>query len=44
MNENIIVYQGMSYDDILEMSEEILVPVEEIIQVYKNLTEEKNYV
>jgi len=42
MNEDIIVYEDMSFDDILILSEEILVPVQEIIQAIKNLKEE-NY-
>ena len=34
MHEDIIIFEDMSYDDILELSELILVPVQEIVQAY----------
>lgn len=35
MIEDVIVNEDMTYDDILEMSEEINVPVEEIVRMYE---------
>jgi hypothetical protein len=36
MYEDIVVSEDMNIDDILEMSEELLIPVEEIIKEYNN--------
>ena len=34
MYEDIVFYENMTYDDILMMSQEILVPIEELIIQY----------
>lgn len=41
MYEDIVLYENMIYDDIVILSEEILVPVDVLIQVYNNLYKEK---
>ena len=37
MFEDIIVNKDMSYDDILELSEEILIPIEELLLCLKSM-------
>jgi len=41
MNEDIVFNEDMTYDDILMMSENILVPIEELIVQYNLYLKEK---
>mgnify|MGYP000217943724 CR=1 FL=1 len=41
MYEDIVLKQGMTLDDILILSEDILIPVQELINLYNNLYEVK---
>jgi len=37
MHEDIVITKDMSYDDILELSEQVLIPAHELLIIYRSL-------